>query len=77
MEFYNVLDEVMNKSGMNQSTTSKRMGRASNYISVMKAKGSIPSVNNAAAMMAACDYALVAVPRDSIPDDALIIDTRE
>lgn len=49
------------------------MGRDRSYVSSNQARGSVPSVDNAAAMLAACGWSLVAVPSDAVPPDALVI----
>lgn len=74
MGFYDVLSSAAAAAGVSESAIGRNLGCASNYVARSKSRGSVPSVDNAAAMLGACGYVLAAVPRDSVPPDALVID---
>ena len=49
------------------------LGHARSYVSAAISRGSVPSVDNAAAMLAACGWSLAAVPSGDVPPSALVI----
>lgn len=73
MGFYDVLKDVSKRSCVPLVSISERMGRNSAYVSTAIARGSVPSVDNAAAMLDACGWSLAAVPSDDVPPSALVI----
>lgn len=73
VKFYDVLEKASVHSGMSYRTISSKLGRVPNYIAVMRNKGRIPSVDNAAALLDVCGYALCAIPENEIPENALRI----
>jgi len=75
--FYDVLREVSAHSGVAITAIGPRIGRARSYATAAEARGSVPSVNNAAAMLAACGWSLCAVPSEDVPPSALVIDPPE
>ena len=71
--FYEVLDEVAARSGIATTRIGPAIGRARSYVSGNRARGSVPSVDNAAAMLDACGWSLAAVPPSALviaPPDA-------
>lgn len=74
MGFYDVLEQCAAAAGVSSNDIGRRLGRAPSYVSAAAARGSVPSVDNAAAMLGVCDYVLAAVPRGSVPPGALVID---
>lgn len=54
----------------------RAMGKRDNYVSSTLRQGSTPKADTLAAMLAPCGYALAAVPLDSLPPDALVIDPK-
>lgn len=71
--FYEVLDEVAARSGIATTRIGPAIGRARSYVSGNRARGSVPSVDNAAAMLAACGWSLAAIPAGDVPPSALVI----
>ena len=74
MGFYDVLEDVANKTGESFYSIALKIGRGPSYISGGRSRGSVPSVDNAAAMLAACGWSLVAVPADDVPPSAIAIE---
>ena len=74
MNYYDVLYNAANNAGVSVSEVGERLGKTRGYIPNAKTRGSMPSVTNAAAQLATVGYALVAVPVDQLPQDALTID---
>ena len=74
MGFYDVLEKVADETGESFYSIALKIGRASSYVSSAAARGSVPSVDNAAAMLAACGWSLVAVPSGDVPPSALVIE---
>lgn len=73
MGFYDVLAEVSARSGVATTRIGPLMGRDRSYVSGAISRGSVPSVDNAAAMLAACGWSLVAVPSEDVPPSALVV----
>lgn len=73
MGFYDVLQEAAGASGVSLGSVGVALGHARSYVSAAIARGSVPSVDNAAAMLAACGWSLAAVPSDDVPPSALVI----
>ena len=74
MGFYDVLREAARDAGISLATVAERMGRNRNYVTNNVSRGSAPNVDNAAAMLAACGWSLVAVPSDAVPAGALSVE---
>lgn len=74
MGFYDVLKEASDVSGVGLTRIGPALGRDRSYVSGAMSRGSVPSVDNAAAMLAACGYALVALPAADVPPDALVVE---
>lgn len=77
MGFYDVLQTCAATHSMSLRQVSIAMGRNGNYVSGAVTRGSVPSVDNAAAMLAACGWSLCAVPSEDVPPSALVIDPPE
>ncbi len=74
MEFYEALTEAAECAGLSLSSVGVKLGHSRTYVSVGMSRGSMPSVTNAASMLEVCGYKLCAIPEDSVPADALVID---
>lgn len=74
MGFYDVLKDASELSGVALTRIGPKLGRDRSYVSGAAARGSVPSVDNAAAMLSACGYALAAVPVGDVPPSALVIE---
>ena len=68
MGFYDVLKTAADAAGMPLARIGQAMGRNASYVSGNMARGSVPQVDNAAAMLAACGWALLAAPADVAAD---------
>lgn len=74
MDWYEVIYKAAHDSGTPVTAIGPAIGKGSAYVAGGKSRGSVPLVTNAAAMLSACGYALVAVPDSDVPHDALVID---
>lgn len=68
MGFYDVLRKVADASGVSLSAIGVAMGKTRNYVNGGMSRGSEPKADNAAAMLAACGWRLMAVPLDAVGD---------
>lgn len=59
---------------MSLASVSKEVSNSANYISNAMARGSVPSTTNAARMLAACGWSLMAVPPRTEVPGAVTID---
>lgn len=50
------------------------LGKALNYVNNSTSRGSTPRCDTMAAMLNVCGYALVAVPREDVPETAIELD---
>lgn len=73
MQFYDAVEHAAKSAGMTLAQVGREAGRTGAYITSARARGSLPKVDNAAAIMEACGWRLVAVPCDSVPADGLVI----
>ena len=73
MGFYDVLRSVAETEGLTLADVGRRAGRSASYVTGNMSRGSLPRVDNAAAMLSACGWALVAVRGDAVPAEALEI----
>lgn len=71
--FYDVLQEAAEASGVSLSSVGVAMGHSRSYVLGAMSRGSVPSVDNAAAMLDACGWSLAAVPAEDVPPSALVI----
>lgn len=74
MQYYDALKRAGDNAGVSMADVGRAIGKAASYVSGARARGSVPSVANAAAMLGVCGYALAAVPIDQLPDSALVLD---
>lgn len=74
MNVYDAVKAAAADAGLSLSQVSRSLGRPSNYISAGAGRGSVPQSDNAAAMLEACGWRLVAVPAADVPPSALVID---
>lgn len=73
MEFYDAVYQAAWQNGLTMEQLSQKLGHTATYITSAKSRGSLPKVNNAAKILDACEYTLCAVPKGSVPDDAITI----
>jgi hypothetical protein len=73
MLFYDIVEKVAGETGESLRTVSGKLGHRPNYLSDIKAKGRITSVDNAARILDVCGYGLYAMPITNAPLDAIRI----
>lgn len=76
MDFYDVLKECGAQANISMRSIGARLGHNLSYVANQKSMGRTPSVTSAARMLDVCGYALVAVPKDSVTEDSLVIDPK-
>ena len=74
MQFYDAVYRAAKISGLTMEQISHKLGKTASYITSSKARGSAPKVDNAAEILNACDFTLCAVPKDEVPEGAIVID---
>lgn len=74
MNFYDAVYRVAGIRDMTVEGVSLKMGHSSAYIASAVSRGSLPKVDTAGRILDACDFKLCAIPKDRIPDDAIVID---
>lgn len=77
MNFFDVLKECGEKSSTSMRSVSTTLGHNPSYVATQKVMSRTPSVSSAARMLDVCGYALVAVPKDSLTDESLVISPRD
>lgn len=77
MYFYDALYKVAKSKGIAIESLSMALGKSPRYIGVGKSRGSSPSVDNAAKMFKVCGYSIIAVPDEEIPENALILTSKD
>jgi hypothetical protein len=77
MEFYDAVYRAVGIRDMTIDGLSLKMGHTSTYITSSKSRGSLPKVDTAVKILDACDFALCAIPKESIPDCAIVIERPE
>jgi hypothetical protein len=50
------------------------MGKSANYIGSTLNQGSTPKADTLASMLEPCGYSLAAIPKEDLPNSALVID---
>ena len=68
MGFYDVLRKAAESAGVPLTHIGPAMGKTAAYVNGGMARGSDPSTGNAAAMLAACGWQLLAAPADVAAD---------
>lgn len=75
MNYYDALRHAAKQAGVPLTKVGTALGKATTYVNTAITKGSSPTVDNAAAMLAVCGWQLVAVPNtEQLPDTALVLD---
>lgn len=74
MDSKEALKEAAKNAGMTLRSVSLAMGKSENLLASTLNRGSTPRVDTVAGALGVCGYALAAVPLDSVPPDALVID---
>ena len=79
MKAQDAIRQVIATSGNSQAGVSKSIGKTRNYVNALVAQadttGGTLGCETVAGIAAACDYALVLLPKGSEPPGALFIDT--
>jgi len=74
MNAMQALKTVAKNEGIPLAHIGRKMGLADNYVNKTINRNSVPRVDTMAKMLDVCGYALCAIPKESIPDDAIVID---
>jgi len=74
MQFYDAAYKIAGEKGISIENLSLSLGKTSRYVGSAKSRGSIPRIDNAAMILGAMDYVICAVPKDKVPEDAIVID---
>lgn len=74
MNFYESVYGIARDQGVSIEALSLKLGKAPRYIGAAKSRGSLPKVDNAAMVLDALDYSLCAVPKEDVPEGAIVID---
>lgn len=73
MKFIDLIYEVAKRSGTPTTAIGPAVGKSRVYVARMKTANSDPSTANAARVLEACGWKLVAIPADKVPDEAIEI----
>ena len=71
---YDAVKTIAETEGLSLYSISKAMGRNPNYITSAANRGTSPSCSTLSEVLSHCGWSLVAIPDDSIPDEAIVID---
>lgn len=71
--FWDVLLTAVYRNGLTAAAVCEKLGLSRAYISKGKGTNTTPLVDTAARLLGACGYVLAALPGDSVPPDALVI----
>jgi hypothetical protein len=71
MNVISIIYEAAAHAGVSTSSIGPKLGKNRAYVARMKTAGSDPSTANAARMLEACGWKLVALPADEVPEGAL------
>ena len=77
MEFYDAVYVAAGKRDMTIEGLSLSMGHNASYIANAVSRGSQPRVDTATKILDACDFAMCVLPKESVPDEAIVIDYDE
>lgn len=72
--FYDILKRIAANEEVPITAIGPKIGKGASYVNGGAARGSDPSTSNAAAMLEACGWRLVAVRSDAVPDAAYVIE---
>lgn len=75
MQLKELFTTTAHSAGYSLNRLSRAAGHGDNYISAMLSRGSSPQLNTVVNLLNVCGYVLCAVPRDSVPSNALVIDS--
>ena len=65
--------QAANRAGLTLYRVSLDMGKTRQYVNNIITRGSVPQADTLARMLDICGYSLCAIPKDKVPEDALII----
>lgn len=74
MQAYEALRKAAKDAGIPLTHIGPAMGKPSTYVNNGITRGSSPQCNTMASMLDVCGYKLAAIPKDDVPDSALVID---
>ena len=74
MNYWGILYAAANNAGVPTTKIGPNLGLSRGYVAACKAQGVTPGLDTAARLLGACGYVLAAVPADSVPDGALVVD---
>ena len=74
MDTREVIKECAGQAGKSMYQISLDMGKTKQYMSALMARKSTPQADTLARILATCDYALCAVPRDEVNERMREID---
>lgn len=77
MNFIEALYEVSKRTGTPVTQIGLRIGTGREYVSRMKRNNTDPGTANAARLLDACGWAIAVMPKDEVPDCALVITPAE
>lgn len=73
MKFIDLIYEVAKRADTPTTKLGLLIGKNRGYVAKMKSNKVDPSTANAARLLEACGWKLVAVPEDDVPESALVI----
>ena len=74
MDVFSAIRLAASRSGTPLIEIGPRLGHGKAYASAIISKGGAPRYDTLAGLLSACGYSLCAVPRGSVPADAIEID---
>lgn len=74
MKFYQVMRSVSRKEQLSYTAIAELLGKSRGYITTVVSRKTEPRTDNAASMLDACGWVLAALPKDDVPESALVID---
>lgn len=74
MKASDTIKKAAENAGYSLRGVSQALGKSPNYIASSVGRGSTMQADTLAGALGVCGYALAAVPLDSVPPDALVID---
>lgn len=78
MKAQDAVRHAISVSGKSQSGVSKSIGKTRNYVNALVSQadntGGTLGCDTVAGIASACDYALVLLPKDTVPEGSLVID---
>ena len=77
MNTNNAMRTVVRESGLSMRRVSELMGRSSSWLGATLQRPGSSEAATVARLASVCGYKLALVPRDSVPDSAIVIDPGE